>query len=111
MSFILALDQGTTSSRAILFDKSGSIAAVAQKEFTQIYPQRDGGTRSQRRSSTSQMAWPWRHRAEPRRARAISPHRHHQPARNHDRWERATGSPSTRHRLAGPPHRRPFATS
>lgn len=37
--FILALDQGTTSSRAILFDKAGSILAVAQKEFKQIYPQ------------------------------------------------------------------------
>jgi len=36
---ILALDQGTTSSRAIVFDASGSIAAVAQKEFHQIYPQ------------------------------------------------------------------------
>ncbi|MBX6380014.1 MAG: glycerol kinase, partial [Thermoflavifilum aggregans] len=37
--FILALDQGTTSSRAILFDQSGQIRAVAQKEFTQYYPQ------------------------------------------------------------------------
>jgi glycerol kinase len=37
--FMLALDQGTTSSRAILFDHSGSIKAVAQKEFTQLYPQ------------------------------------------------------------------------
>lgn len=37
--FILALDQGTTSSRAILFDHSGSIINVAQKEFKQIYPQ------------------------------------------------------------------------
>jgi glycerol kinase len=36
--FILALDQGTTSSRAILFDRSGRPAAKAQKEFTQIYP-------------------------------------------------------------------------
>lgn len=36
--YILALDQGTTSSRAIIFDKSGSILKVAQKEFTQIYP-------------------------------------------------------------------------
>ncbi len=36
--YILALDQGTTSSRAILFDKSGSIVSVAQKEFRQIYP-------------------------------------------------------------------------
>ncbi len=35
---ILALDQGTTSSRAILFNKVGSIVAVEQEEFTQIYP-------------------------------------------------------------------------
>jgi len=37
--YILALDQGTTSSRAILFDHDGRIAAVAQQEFPQIYPQ------------------------------------------------------------------------
>ncbi len=37
--FILALDQGTTSSRAILFNKRGDILQVAQKEFTQFYPQ------------------------------------------------------------------------
>jgi len=37
--YILALDQGTTSSRAILFDADANIVAVAQKEFTQIYPQ------------------------------------------------------------------------
>ena len=37
--YILALDQGTTSSRSILFDKSGNQVAVAQKEFTQIFPQ------------------------------------------------------------------------
>src|SRR5687768_13123794 len=39
MSFILALDQGTTSSRAIVFDHAGAIQAVAQKEFRQIFPQ------------------------------------------------------------------------
>ncbi len=38
MKFILALDQGTTSSRAIIFDHAGSIKAVAQKEFPQIFP-------------------------------------------------------------------------
>jgi len=38
-SYILALDQGTTSSRSILFDKSGLVIASAQKEFTQIFPQ------------------------------------------------------------------------
>ena len=39
MSCILALDQGTTSSRAILFDRAGAIKAAAQKEFRQIFPQ------------------------------------------------------------------------
>ena len=38
-SCILALDQGTTSSRAIVFAQDGSILAVAQKEFRQIFPQ------------------------------------------------------------------------
>jgi glycerol kinase len=37
--YILSLDQGTTSSRAILFDKAGKIAGMAQCEFAQIYPQ------------------------------------------------------------------------
>ena len=37
--YVLAFDQGTTSSRAIVFDKNGSVVAVAQKEFKQIYPQ------------------------------------------------------------------------
>jgi len=36
--YVLALDQGTTSSRCIIFDKNGNIAAKAQKEFTQYYP-------------------------------------------------------------------------
>ena len=37
--YILSFDQGTTSSRAIVFDKEGKIISVAQKEFTQIFPQ------------------------------------------------------------------------
>ena len=39
MKHILALDQGTTSSRAIIFDHAGTIRAVAQKEFKQYFPQ------------------------------------------------------------------------
>lgn len=39
MSYILALDQGTTSSRCILFDHAGTICATAQREFRQIFPQ------------------------------------------------------------------------
>ena len=37
--YILSLDQGTTSSRAIIFDRNGNIISVAQKEFTQYFPQ------------------------------------------------------------------------
>ena len=36
--YMIALDQGTTSSRCILFDHGGRIAGVAQKEFSQIFP-------------------------------------------------------------------------
>jgi glycerol kinase len=39
MSFVLALDQGTTSSRAIVFDQTGQIRATAQMEFEQLFPQ------------------------------------------------------------------------
>jgi len=37
--FILAIDQGTTSSRAIVFDHAGKMAGVAQEEFKQIFPE------------------------------------------------------------------------
>ena len=36
--YIMALDQGTTGSRAIIFNRSGSITSTASKEFKQIYP-------------------------------------------------------------------------
>ena len=39
MQYVLALDQGTTSSRALLFDEFGAVRAVAQREFDQIFPQ------------------------------------------------------------------------
>lgn len=39
--YVMALDQGTTSSRCIIYDKKGNMVSVAQKEFTQIYP-KDG---------------------------------------------------------------------
>ncbi len=39
MKYLLAIDQGTTSSRTIIFNKAGAIIAVAQKEFRQIFPQ------------------------------------------------------------------------
>ena len=39
MKFIIALDQGTTSSRAVLFNEAGEIKGIAQQEFSQIFPQ------------------------------------------------------------------------
>ena len=36
--YLIAIDQGTTSSRSIVFDKQGNIIQVVQKEFTQIFP-------------------------------------------------------------------------
>jgi glycerol kinase len=38
-NYILAIDQGTTSSRSVLFDKNGNVVAIAQKEFSQLFPQ------------------------------------------------------------------------
>lgn len=38
-TYIMAIDQGTTSSRAIIFNKKGEQVATSQKEFTQIFPQ------------------------------------------------------------------------
>ena len=37
-NYVIAMDQGTTSSRCILFDRQGNICSVAQKEFTQYFP-------------------------------------------------------------------------
>ena len=39
MTYLLALDQGTSSSRSIVFDAQGRIVAMAQEELTQYYPQ------------------------------------------------------------------------
>lgn len=55
-NYIMALDQGTTSSRCILFDKSGNICSMAQKEFTQIYPQAGWVEHNPREIWASQLA-------------------------------------------------------
>jgi glycerol kinase len=56
MPFILALDQGTTSSRAIVFDHDGSIHAIAQQEFKQIFPQAGWVEHDPREIWASQLA-------------------------------------------------------
>jgi glycerol kinase len=56
MAYILALDQGTTSSRAILFDEAGAIAAVAQHEVEQFYPRAGWVEHDPTEILTSQLA-------------------------------------------------------
>jgi len=65
MGDVLALDQGTTSSRAIVFDRTGGVVATAQQEFRQIFPKPGrveycGRTRARRRGpgiSRSAPSW------------------------------------------------------
>ncbi len=56
MRYILALDQGTTSSRALLFDEEGAIRAVAQREFDQIFPQSGWAEHDPEQIVSSQIA-------------------------------------------------------
>ncbi len=56
MNYVLALDQGTTSSRALLFDKEGSIRASAQWEFDQIFPQPGWVEHNPEQIASSQIA-------------------------------------------------------
>lgn len=55
-TYIMALDQGTTSSRCILFDQSGRICSMAQREFTQIYPKPGWVEHDPREIWSSQLA-------------------------------------------------------
>lgn len=55
-TYIMALDQGTTSSRCILFDEKGNICSMAQKEFTQIYPKPGWVEHDPREIWSSQLA-------------------------------------------------------
>jgi glycerol kinase len=94
MAYILALDQGTTSSRAILFDESGAIAAVAQHEFEQFYPQAGWVEHDPTEILTSQLSCAvealGRVGARPRDVAAIGITNQRETVIV---WERATGKP------------------
>lgn len=94
MKFVLALDQGTTSSRAILFDQSGAIAAVAQHEFQQFYPQAGWVEHDPTEILTSQLACAvevlGKAGARPRDVAAIGITNQRETVIV---WERATGKP------------------
>ena len=53
--YVLAIDQGTTSSRAILFDRAGNIVGSAQREFAQIFPHPGWVEHDRARSSPASM--------------------------------------------------------
>jgi len=94
MAYILALDQGTTSSRAILFDEAGAIAAVAQHEFEQFYPQAGWVEHDPMEIMTSQLSCAvealGRVGARPRDVAAIGITNQRETVIV---WERATGKP------------------
>jgi len=94
MPYILALDQGTTSSRAILFDEAGSIAAVAQHEFEQFYPQPGWVEHDPMEILTSQLSCAvealGRASARPRDVAAIGITNQRETVIV---WDRATGKP------------------
>ena len=94
MAYILALDQGTTSSRAILFDEAGAIAAVAQHEFEQFYPQAGWVEHDPTEILTSQLSCAvealGRVGARPRDVAAIGITNQRETVIV---WERATGKP------------------
>jgi glycerol kinase len=94
MPYILALDQGTTSSRAILFDEAGTVTAVAQHEFQQFYPQPGWVEHDPTEILSSQMSCAievlGKVGARPRDVAAIGITNQRETAIV---WERATGKP------------------
>ena len=94
MAYVLALDQGTTSSRAILFDENGAIAAVTQREFHQFYPQTGWVEHDPTEILTSQMSCAAevldKVATQPREMAAIGIGNQRETAIV---WERATGKP------------------
>jgi hypothetical protein len=107
VAYILALDEGTTSARAIVFDADGVAHAIAQREIRQIYPQ-PGWVEQDPREIWAAQSDVAVEALDPRRARLArrGRHRHHEPARDVDPLgpgqRRARGP---RHRLAGPADR------
>ena len=108
MSFVLAIDQGTTSSRAIVFRSDISIAATAQQEFPQHFPASGWVEHEPEDIWTSTVAVC----REALKKAGVGPKDIAAIGITNQRettvvWDRATGQADPpRHRLAGPPHRR-----
>jgi glycerol kinase len=104
--YLLALDQGTSSSRSILFDREGNPVAMAQREFRQLFPQPGWVEHDPIEIWTTQLATAREALAQAGVSAAdvaaigIANQRETTVL-----WDRKTGAPLTqRHRLAGPPH-------
>ena len=103
--FILSIDQGTTSTRAILFDLKGEQQAIAQQELPQIFPQ-PGWVEHDPEEIWRAVQQVCRDAHGEAAGRRRARHRHHQPARNHGGVEpQDRQADPQRHRLAGPPRR------
>ena len=89
-AFILALDQGTTSSRAILFDRAGNVVRSAQLEFPQIYPQAGRVEHDPREIWASQLQVARDIVEDPRDIAAIGISNQRETTLI---WDRATGQP------------------
>jgi glycerol kinase len=107
MTHILAIDQGTTSSRAILFDQALRPVASAQEEFPQHYPRPGWVEHDPGRSLVHRRRHGAGRDREGGGCNLHRRHRHHQPARDDpDLGPQDRPAHPPRHRLAGPPHRR-----
>ena len=108
MSFVLAIDQGTTSSRAIVFRGDISIAASAQAEFPQHFPA-SGWVEHEPEDIWTSTVKVCRDALEKAglKAKDIAAIGITNQRETTVVWDRATGQGrASRHRLAGPPHRR-----
>ena len=83
MKYLLALDQGTTSSRALVVDHDGKVVAVAQKEFTQIFPQPGWVEHDPKEIWASQIGVASGSQSRRRLGQRCRRDRHHQSTRNH----------------------------
>ncbi|HEU4458464.1 MAG TPA: glycerol kinase GlpK [Methylibium sp.] len=94
MTYLLALDQGTSSSRSIVFDRAGRIVAMAQREFRQIYPQPGWVEHDPRELWATQLATAREALAEAKlSARAIAAIGITNQRETTLVWERASGAP------------------
>ena len=79
--YIMALDQGTTSSRCILFDKKGNMCSVAQKEYKQYYPKPGWVEHDPKEIWSSQISVATEAMSK---IRGYSRYRNHESARDYD---------------------------